>query len=428
MTEATGIQAVETAVEFVLSNNFDAKSQPCLLTCVKLIDNLIRKPTNPTFQTIKLTNPAIQSKIGECKGGVDVLRSCGFQNDPTTAAACLVVSSSNPPSSSFLLSSRGYIARRCIQDLRVPADQIARTPVPPPPASAATTQFDAYSSHRVAVGASGQQQQQQPYVSSTETQLARLERQQAQLEKRLAAKPLDRAWRATRPGERTTLPTASDTTAGASSSSGDAKLVAARLQAQQQQGSTDAPLTTAAMRRVAKLNNQKVYSHTTLQILCPNGVTLTGNFRPGDTVATVVEALQTDCFNDPTAAPFQLYVTPPRRNLDASATLLVEGLVPAAKIYVRWTTAVTGMVRESLFAVADASSFPTAHAIAPTAATGGAAGKPKAATGTKKETKEEAMLRRMMGSSNTSKRPPSNAAGGRGGSSTGGGKPKWFKG
>jgi len=78
MTSQVASLSSEDAVKFLLESNFDVDSQECILTILKIIDNILSKPTDPKIRTLRTNNPAIRRKILDRKGGLDILLSIGF--------------------------------------------------------------------------------------------------------------------------------------------------------------------------------------------------------------------------------------------------------------------------------------------------------------------------------------------------------------
>ena len=73
------VKALEEALLVVFQNNFDADTKTCLVTLIKLLDNVLHKPGNPKVRTIRLQNEAFCQKIGCRNGGIEFLEACGFQ-------------------------------------------------------------------------------------------------------------------------------------------------------------------------------------------------------------------------------------------------------------------------------------------------------------------------------------------------------------
>lgn len=299
-----------------------------------------------------------------------------------------------------------------------------------PPAVA----FDPYKGHRYDAKAAAIGQPSvgpnSTYVSSTEAALKEIQSKQARLEQRLQILD-DRALVAFLPSNSSSSTT---TTSGApagtqalnetlESSGGDGSLFAAQWKRQEQERKQrdEGGFTTKAMRDLQQLKTQKVYASAILRIQFPDGSALSAKFLPKEHLSVVRNVILENLILP--NLDVELYVTPPRRTLDLKKTLQEEGLVPAAKVFVRWTTgtsppvcAIGGFLPPELFHTTTVI-FPESMALEDSklpAASGGGGG-------TAKSSDEDALLRRMMG-------------GGAGGSSSksGGGdknkKPKWFKG
>lgn len=416
------VRDLEEAVTLIFQNNFDADSQTCLITLMKILDNIIHKPGDTKVRTIRLQNATFANKVGSRKGGVEFLLACGFQRG-TTPPPLLSESSQGEEQlvlqderQSHLITARRLLQTRAVQDLSMNPD---RLPVYRPPpvlqqtgssgnssnSNAAGGAFNPYAGHRydaksAAVGANLGPDAN--YVSKTETELHRLQQRQAKLEGKLQTKLEDPGWRAFAPGQEIPVadrkPSAKMTTSAGKS---DSSLLAERLKRQQQERlqREQGGFTTKAMRDLERIKKQKVYSHTTLTIQFPDGSKLQGHFLQKAKIKDIVQSLQDDCLI--TKNDLDLYVTPPRRLL--TGTLQQEGLVPAAKVFVSWKTSVptTPFLRPELYNKVPgiATVFPASQAIAaaPASSQKPQSSKDEPKPKKKKESREEAMLRRMMG-------------------------------
>jgi PUB domain/UBX domain len=527
---------LKEAAAYILSHNFDSVTQPCFITILKLLDNVVAKPHEPLVRRIKFSNAAIAAKIGNCQGGVEFLTACGFTpQEASTGGGVAAVSwnsessativASSPPLPSLILvleperenlerlvTARRLLETHLLQDLKCDESDVPRFRPPPTPqpivltsdptmkeapsssnttmntaaaavapaaaAAAAAVVFNPYQGQRydalsAAVGASLGPDAN--YTSPTLAELHRLQARREQLQQQLMQNDLtmNRQWTVTLPGGMT-APALSTATAAAAAAAAnvpvvaasfDASLLAARAQAQYQERvqRETGGFTTAAMRQVQRLSRQRVYAHVLLSIIAgPDGTKLSGQFRPDETIGTVMSALQRDCFarasstNNDHDLEFDLYVTPPRRLLLPHQTLTEAGLVPAAKIFLSWKGWAAEALRSSDCGTAawisdhllpsndNASSTTTREAlafpasvpvVAPPSSSAAVASamdvdqdsKPAA----KKLSKEEQLLRRMMGgtsSSGSGNAGSNNLGGGKGAApKKPSGQPKWFK-
>lgn len=427
------VKALEEAVAMLFQNNFDTESKVCLLTLIKMLDNLLQQPGNQKFRTIRLNNSTFQEKVGSRKGGMEILLACGFVRQNTTTAlssttheATLVLEREDQ---SHLILARRLLATRAVQDLGIPHEQLPPWHNPPPPLraghpSARPGSFNPYVHQRfdaasAAIGANLGPDAN--YVSKTETELQRLIEKQTVLERKLQATITDREWMATWPGQdvvqRATTAVESSTSGGGPT---DSSLLATRVKKQMEERNKieHGSMTTAAMRQVAKLKEQKVYSHTLLTIQFSDGCKLTGKFLPKERISAVMQGICECLVSD---HDFELYVAPPRRVLPLTQSLQQEGLVPAAKIFASWkasvppTTKIGSYLKPHLFGSGTTAAFPSAQPIVgPDTST-----KPEAAT-------EEALLRRMMGRGGGRSVGPAGAN--TKSDDKNSKKPKWFKG
>ena len=73
----------EDALEKLIISHFDADSQECVKTLIKVIDNIIHKPGEPKTRSIRLQNAAFWKKVGSKTGGgklyqSNILGQCRF--------------------------------------------------------------------------------------------------------------------------------------------------------------------------------------------------------------------------------------------------------------------------------------------------------------------------------------------------------------
>lgn len=52
----------------------------CLKTCLTLINNAVKDPTNEKFLKVNLDNNAIKQRIATINGGLNILKGAGFEN------------------------------------------------------------------------------------------------------------------------------------------------------------------------------------------------------------------------------------------------------------------------------------------------------------------------------------------------------------
>lgn len=423
------VRDLETAFSIIAEHNFDADTKQCLLTLMRILDNVLQKPGNGKVRSIRLANAAFSSKVGSKKGGIEFLEACGFQKQTEPqlssgfrglgeeAAATKgddhLVLLPQREATKHLVLARRLLSTRAVQDLGLKPEELPvyRDPPPPinldPPVShskSATTadSFNPYVGHRhdglsAAVGESLGPPSN--YVSSTETELQRLKQQRDKL---TAKQPstLDPSWKAFRPNEAVVLESSKSSTAKQLS---DSALVSARLQRQQAAAQQRQQFTTKAMRDLAAIKNSKVYSTTQLTIQFPDGHKLLGQFLPSSTIQHVIDSLVQQLAASSSFQNLSLYITPPRRDLDPAHTLQHEGLVPAAKVFVKSNKGSTALsIRPELFGRhGQQAAFPTGMSIVPTASNQKEQDdnkkRPAATSAPKRESREDAMLRKMLG-------------------------------
>jgi PUB domain len=490
----TGVSQRSTAV---LSNAADAlvlefhrqrdgnACRACCVTILKLIDNVLRHNDSnrdgemySKVRRINLSNKVIQQSILSYKGGWEFLSALGFTRTMQTTIGdpnALILLTENEDVSHFI-KGRQLLQSICIYELHLSINEL-----PPPPSVIATSLesvprntsttsglefpggFNPYQGQRVDIGVpKGQHRYPSDYQSPTEMELQRLASAQAKLEQQVQV-PLS----ANREWALVTGNVSSSNAATVSSSSepprtSDGALLAARAQKlhAERQARDTAGFTTKAMREVEQMKRARVYSHVQLCVHVPvvhRGETTTtilqfsGKFLPRETIGQVMDALLHDCFRSSsiTRKDFELYITPPKRVLsNYEQTLLQEGLVPAAKVFCRWTTfqsvpstseSIQSQWVNELNSAASVHSnanlaFPTSvPVLSATPQTNATDDMNDATDDAKKKkpplSKEEALLQRMMGG--TSRNPPKKKKDDDGppanSETSGSNKPKWFK-
>jgi len=348
------------ALSQILSQNFDADIVPCVLTLIKLLNNIIS--TNPRddikgrrVRCINLANAAFDSKVGRVSGGVDFLLSCGFERQQQKQLSVVSATASSSKtdcielreekeSTEQLVEARKLLAHKAVTVLGVSGNDIPAFRDPPPrveltssaaAAAAATSSsrsggnttgttssktFDPYKSHSynaqaAAVGAPNPNSvlpTEDPtaaggdnYVSRTERELNALKNKQERLERKMQKLgPGGRALAAFLPGSVGAVSTLRDASVGSTSSGadgggrGDGSLLAARMKRMEEERKKreEGGFTTRAMRDLESMKKAKVYTHATLRIGFADGTWITAKFLPSETVNTVREVLIEECF------------------------------------------------------------------------------------------------------------------------------------
>ena len=338
------VKALEEAVALLFESNFDVDSSVCLVTLLKILDNILHKPGDMKVRQLRMQNPTVWQKIGQRKGGIEILQACGFQqqilpppllsgnsssisstiiggdDEMKDARERILILSPEQEQQSILITARRLLQTRAIQDLKMDPNVLPpyRPPPPQPIHNPMNTNhhilndnnntrtltgnnFNIYSGHRYDAQSAAVGTNLGPsanYKSKTEVELQLLQQQQEQLEQKLhQQQTLERQWQAFAPSS--TMTTIATNGSGGSSSSSDSSLIMARMQKQQmertQRDGEKNGFTTMAMRELERMKKEKVYSHVTLTIQFPSGHSIRGQFLPKETIQTVIETLQTDC-------------------------------------------------------------------------------------------------------------------------------------
>jgi PUB domain/UBX domain len=355
--------ALDGAISQVLNNNFDADSKTCILTLIKVLDNVLQQPHNDKVRSIRLGNPAFSKKVVE-KRGHHILVACGFAPTKNSQNEEFLSLDAEKEDTQLIVHTRHTLARVAVHQLQCPPDTLPTFQPPKPKihlqqstnaagftSTSTNTGFNIYQGQRydgksAAVGAN--LGPPEGWKSKTEQQLLQLQQQQAKLQEKLQKAAGGRDWTVLLPEQSSSSITATGPAAAplplTMSSKEDAQLLAQHIQNQHKArlASENRGFTTKAMRDLEQLKKANVYSHTQLAIQFPNAIVVKANFLPQETIQVVTDGLRQSVFAENVELPeFQLYTTPPRQVLGLNKKLHELGLVPAAKIYISWNQPLT---------------------------------------------------------------------------------------
>ncbi|OEU09746.1 hypothetical protein FRACYDRAFT_194726 [Fragilariopsis cylindrus CCMP1102] len=360
---------VDSSIQLILEKNFDINSKICVITLLKIIDNVIQKPNNNKVRTIRTSNTTIQQKIIN-NYGHHFLIACGFII-VEKAEAQMTMSDGNDDErlvlneiqedTEFLIYARHTLARIAVYELNIKADTLPSFRPPPPKVTfgigesgntsttTTNTGFNVYEGKRFDGQAAATGTNLGPpsgWKSKTETELEILQKRELKLEKELALATKNNNNSTSSSSAKTSKTTTTTTAVDRqwTSNKEDKQLLAKHFQTQfaKQKAAQSIGFTTKAMRDLTKIKKSKVYSHTQLAITFPDGIIVKANFSTTEKLSMVMKGIiehvlfsNTDTITFP---KFELYISPPRTILDPTQSLKKLGLVPAAKIYVSWNS------------------------------------------------------------------------------------------
>lgn len=267
----------QAAWSTVLSSNFDTTTKSCLLTLLKIIDNILSK-SDPKVRTIRYGNPNFQQRVVMCKGAVEFMYSLGFVgNYPAFGNAEPENLELKHESRDVLSRGRDVLIISAKKDFGMEEDELPKMPVAPVLSSgpsvaststsaggaARTQQFDIYKGHSINIQAQ-QMGVSDPYanksLSTTERQLQNLEAKKKNMEKKLQnGVEMDRCLVAYLPGQG---PSGTNGGSGGvvTESKGDSSLVAARMKRMEEERKKreEGGFTTKAMRDLERMKKAKV--------------------------------------------------------------------------------------------------------------------------------------------------------------------------
>mmetsp|Transcript_14638 Transcript_14638/g.21591 ORF Transcript_14638/g.21591 Transcript_14638/m.21591 type:complete len:588 (+) Transcript_14638:71-1834(+) len=436
---------LEKAIQTLLQSNFDADTQTCVVTIIKVLDNILQKPQNRKVRSIRLANAAFSKKVVERKGGVEFLIACGFQikeeslpllSKEEEGEKYLIIAEESEDTA-HIVKARCLLAAAAINDLSMGDEELPKYKPPPPKPTGNHSErtnvqeFNPFKGNRFDAKSAAIGQKLGPgdnYVSITEKKVQELQSQQKKLEESMHNKVGDREISAFLPNTASVVMDPSFGNAAAAAGQSDGYLLAKQFQKREQdrQQREEGGFTTKAMRDLQKLKKQKVYSHAQLRIQFSDGSTITAKFLPKEKVEVVYNVIKSTLLHDD--FDFDLYVAPPRRKLIFSATLEEEDLVPAAKIFVSWKSNTApdknispgAFLKAEFFQEGSKPSYPSSQAIIREGASKKKSQSGATSLGTN-ESREEEMLKRMLGKGG--RRKPKKDSASKSGLLN---KPKWF--
>ncbi|KAH9061615.1 hypothetical protein Ae201684P_020950 [Aphanomyces euteiches] len=309
------------AIQHVRNNCFDAVSKTVVLTLMKIVCNLLSNPGDTKVRSIRVGNVKFNENVGKHLGGLAFLNSIGFEFDANKEF--LVLTNEN---SSVLQQSLDILHSEA-DDLGIDKSQ---RPVVIVPTNSTSVDFDAFKPIITRV------QAQPRGASITEIRLENLKKKEEVL---LAVNIPPRNPRMFFPHEQLPAMSSVQSNSGVATSS-DAQLLAKAMRTRQEEAEKSQAFRTRAMRELDEMQKKTVFQSTVLRIRFPDQVTLQGAFHPNETIPSLVSFLKEHLHDD--APKFSLYITPPKQTFDLASTKTFTelNLVPAALVYLAWTTPV----------------------------------------------------------------------------------------
>lgn len=361
----------EESLKLLLQSNFDTNSKECIQTILKIVDNILSNPSNAKVRTLRLNNPTIQSKIVQKKGGLDVLISIGFdynfQSNVFAKDPGHITLASEKENVNLISNTRQQLVDILTNDLGVSAKDI--------PQLKSSIQsncgtdgiqrpFDPFKSHAfntqaAAMGASDPSSNLPndipiESIGKTEKQLEQLINKEKQIQQKFQSEFTDRQLVAMLPHKVTDLTNSSSSpySQEVMSARSDGSLLAAQMKKREDERRRKEEgldgFKTKSMRDLEILQKRKVYSHAQIRISFSDGSSLSAKFLPNESIATIKDQVQSALLPEiRSKCDFDLYITPPRHILESSKSLMEEGLVPAAKVFVSWKQGKSPPVIES---------------------------------------------------------------------------------
>ena len=257
----------------VLSSNFDTASKSCMLTLLKIIDNILSRP-DPKVRSIRYANTNFQNKVASCNGAVNFMYCLGF------VANYPAFGNSEPESlelkhedREILLNGRDVLMHSALKDFGMEKEELPKLPIMTVAVKATQTAiagsarssnstqgFNIYKGHSINVTAQ-QMNAPDPYanksLSTTERTLQTLTDKKKRMESKFQ-NVMDRCLVAYLPGDGPTTSASNMTSSG--EGKGDSSLVAARMKRMEEERKKreEGGFTTKAMRDLERMKKAKV--------------------------------------------------------------------------------------------------------------------------------------------------------------------------
>lgn len=205
LNATSSLEGPHEAVKYILNSNFDANSQECLSTVLKMVDNLLTK-SDAKFRSIRLTNATVEKKIISKKGGLELLFALGFDYEQKVAfdfdnssnvqhKSETIVLTADKEDRELLLRARGDLSQALKNELNLEkVPQVPKVkPFPTMASGGAQATFDpfkssSYNTQAAAVGAPNPNSivpDGSSSKSSTERKLEILQQKQQRLEQKI---------------------------------------------------------------------------------------------------------------------------------------------------------------------------------------------------------------------------------------------------
>jgi len=378
---------------------FDVDAAAALGLVLKLLDNVLRKPGQPAVRSVRLGNPRVLAVLGRHAPPLALLLAAGFAADqggtvlgvPTatggsTANALLqaaVKAQQAPAHCTLVLDTAHENTEQLLAVRRAVARELGEGLHKPPPAepdttaaaaaAAAVPEFDIFKGMVMSTASRPGRPQPHEMVaaaqggarSKCDRELQALREAEAEIRRGFphsAAHPpprnttvmLPSALPGYNPGKFMDAPVSAGVSvytpppasaagggaaAAASSTPSDSAVVMGMLRARVEESEKSQRFRSQAERDVEAARRKRVYPDALLRVQFPDRVLLQGRFACDETVQSVVDWL-VSCLAQSWAqrgsAALKLYVSPPRKDLPAAATLESLSLAPAALVYASW--------------------------------------------------------------------------------------------
>jgi hypothetical protein len=350
------IENVDNSIKQIRASAFDADAKVTVVTLMKMIRNVLITPTYQIKKrSIRVENPTFHEKIGRVRGGIDVLKSVGFENSDNNTR--MILNERNEDKK--LLYNAMVRLNKEAMALNISSDEIPAIPSRQQieqTVNVVKKTMEEFNPYQTKIKRMTPQPRGVSSKSETEVKLEKLQaRQKELLSKQIVPKDNERNVNVYSPGN---LPRrgslarmvhginrteGSSTQVGmrkVSSTNGkrnltESQLVLSTMKRRRDELKRQENFRTKAMRELERLEKMKIYNSVLLRMQFSDSWMIECNFSPGETINDVINYLSRCLLAEHVNTDeMYFYVTPPKQILERGLTLADNGLQPAALVYI----------------------------------------------------------------------------------------------
>jgi len=303
-----------------------ADREEALETLFKVVDNVLKEPSDVKKRRLKKRNEVFHRKVGRHNCAVQFLRAVGFDDgdDPDVG---------EDGRGALLFMPVAYIVR--LTDAHHSLADAARQAGLPAPALPHCPVFNPYASHRQGLDPTRQVKVPSAYSAEAERVAQEIKDREASLKAKVdqaAPVPLRPSvfWAA---AGRRLEEVVRETADVGEEEKGDNAIVGSQLGSVKAALAGSQTFVSADKRRLETLSRKRVHETCILRVNCPDKSVLQVHFRSADRGEYVVSQIAPLLAPHIQATAWYLYQSPPLKKLAAKETLTQAGFSPGANLY-----------------------------------------------------------------------------------------------